>query len=529
MPNKEKNIALVGRPNVGKSRLFNRILGRRVSIVHDKPGVTRDIVIERLGDNLFLMDTGGIGATGDVAETVIAEATTAQANFAIMAADEIIFVVDSQEGLTPLDEEIAASLRKSGKPVIVAVNKIDLPKHSARAGEFFKLGFKDLVEVSAEHGYGAENLISLIERDFGSIESSPEIEDSSRIKICVAGRPNVGKSSICNSLLGQERLIVSDVAGTTRDCVACDIDAELKKGETVKFRLFDTAGVRLRRKTNTSLDFLSTQRAKRAMNSSDVVFLVLDAMEGVSELDKKLSGEILEAGASIVVAVNKWDYAVETFRKDGLSGYKNLSEFGKKFEEAVREHFHFLKDSPIYFVSAKSGVGVEKLLKAAYRIHAKMNLNAGTSKLNACLAKLVKENPPPYISGKRFKIYYAVKTASRPYTLRIYCNTTGALSQTYRRYIENGVRERFGLGGVALKIEAVGKPQQSAEERIGAKKDSKSKKVLKKTFSEKSQEKPAPKKRKKETSKQKTKRISEKRRSAKRDARQNAKRNKARR
>lgn len=500
MSNKEKNIALVGRPNVGKSRLFNRILGRRVSIVHDKPGVTRDIVSEKLGENLFLMDTGGIGASGDVAEEVIAKATTAQANFAIMAADEIIFVVDSQDGLTALDEEIAKTLRKSGKPVILAVNKIDMPQHSTRSSEFFKLGFKDLVEVSAEHGYGAENLTALIERDFGKIEKSPEDDGVNRIKICVAGRPNVGKSSICNRLLGQERLIVSDVAGTTRDCVALDIDAEIKKDEITKFRLFDTAGVRLKRKTNTSLDFLSTQRAKRAMALSDVVFLVLDAMEGVSELDKKLSGEILEEGASIVVVVNKWDYAVETFRKEALSGYKNLSDFGKKFEEAVREHFHFLKDSPIYFVSAKSGNGIEKLLKAAARLRAKMDLNAGTSKLNACLAKLIKENPPPYISGKRFKIYYAVKTASRPYTLRLYCNTTNALSTTYKRYIENGVRERFGLGGVSLKIEAVGKPKQTPEERIGLKKNPQKKSFEKREW-QKRASKPATRQRTKKTEK----------------------------
>ncbi len=472
----DKSIALVGRPNVGKSRLFNRLLGRRSSIVHDKPGVTRDVVVERLGENLSLMDTGGIGASSDVAEKAIAEATTRQAEFAMFASDGIIFVVDSKEGLTPLDEEIASKLRKSGKKIALAVNKIDVPEHSRRASDFYSLGFKDVFEVSAEHGRGIGNLESYIEREFGKIDPSAEDDSEGRIKVCVAGRPNVGKSSVCNRLIGQDRLIVSDIAGTTRDSVAVDIDAEMQEpfgGLSSKFRLFDTAGLRVKRKINTSLDFFSSERTRGAIKNSDIVFLVIDAMEGVSELDKKLAGEILEEGASIILVVNKWDYAVETFRESPLSGYKNISEFKKSFESAVRDSLRFLGDSRILFVSAKENTGISGLLKAASVLYKKMNENVGTAKLNACVSKLIRQSPPPAVMGKRFKVYYAVKTSSRPYSIRLYCNTEGALAESYRKYLENGIRREFGLGGIALKIDAFGKPKLNAENRAAPKSNAK--------------------------------------------------------
>ncbi len=459
-------MALVGRPNVGKSRLFNRLLGKRVSIVHDQPGVTRDIVVEKLSDKTLLMDTGGMGATPEMTQKVIADATNQQAEFAIVAADVIIFVVDSQAGLTPLDEEIAQLLRSSGKHVILAVNKVDLPMHAERADEFHRLGFKDTVEVSAEHGYGMENLIGLIERDCGDISAPPSDDAAERVKISVAGRPNVGKSSILNRLLGENRLIVSDVAGTTRDSVKCDIDAPLKNGEVMKFRLYDTAGLRVKRKTNTSLDYLSSLRTRKAIESSDVVLLVVDAMEGVSELDKRLAGEIIENGASLIVVVNKWDYATETFAKEPLRGYKDIREFGAAFDAAVRKELYAIGDSPIYFVSAKDDKGVDKLLEAAWRMYQKMNMSVPTSKLNSCIKKLLDENPPKYVSGKRFKAYYSVKISSRPYTIRMYCNRADVLSESYRRYLTNGIREKLNLGGVAIKLETVGKVSQTLQERM---------------------------------------------------------------
>ncbi len=466
--NTGKSIALVGRPNVGKSRLFNRLLGRRVSIVHDQPGVTRDIVVEPLAGGSLLMDTGGMGATADVTEKVIADATNEQANFAIVAADIIVFVVDSQVGLTSLDEEIARLLRTSGKRVIVAVNKIDVPMHESRSVEFHRLGFKDIVEISAEHGYGIDSLVSILEAECGTI-GAVEDDSEGRVKICVAGRPNVGKSSILNRVLGENRLIVSDVAGTTRDSVKCDIDATLKNGEVMKFRLFDTAGLRANRKTNTSLDYLSSLRTRRAIGVSDVVLLVIDAMEGVSELDKRLASEILEAGASVILVVNKWDYATETFAKEPLRGYKDIREFGSKFDEAVRAALPAIGGSPMYFVSARDNKGIDKLLEAAWRLRGKAYASVATSKLNSTLKKLLEANPPKYISGKRFKVYYCVKVSSRPYTIRMYCNRAEILTESYRRYLVNGFRESLNLGGVSIKLETVGKAPQTIQERLTSK------------------------------------------------------------
>ncbi len=468
--NSEKCIAIVGRPNVGKSRLFNRLLSRRVSIVHDMPGVTRDIVAEPLGEGIVIMDTGGMFASESMAGKVIIEATNAQAEFAIVAADLIIFVVDSQDGLTPLDERIADLLRSSGKDILLAVNKVDVPNHEDKISEFYALGFKDIIGVSAEHGLGAEKLRLLIEKRFGAIKEVKNLREEGRIYLSVAGRPNVGKSSLGNRLLGAEKLIVSDIAGTTRDSIWHDIDFKLDTSEDVhKFRLFDTAGLRVKRKINTSLDFLSSMRTKQAIGNSDIVLLVLDAMEGVSELDKRLCGEILAEGASIMIVVNKWDYAVKAFNKEPLRGYENIEQFKKSFEEAVRKQLFFIGESPIYFVSALENRGLKTLLVGVSKLYQKMMKPLQTSKVNAAISQLLLDNPPKYVGGKRFKVYYAVRTSSRPMTFRLYCNRSDVITKTYERYLENGLREKFKLGGIALKLEMVGKAPQTLQERLGKK------------------------------------------------------------
>ncbi|MBR4597328.1 MAG: ribosome biogenesis GTPase Der [Opitutales bacterium] len=467
-----KSIALVGRPNVGKSRLFNRMLRRRVSIVHDMPGVTRDIVAEKLPSGVLLMDTGGIGATAEMTQKVIADATNEQAEFAISAADLIIMVVDSQEGLLPLDEKIADKIRKSGRDAILAVNKADIPEHDSRIADFCRLGFEKVCPISAEHGRGMDELWQAVQFYLGELKDEPKEADEgaeSRVKICVAGRPNVGKSSIGNRLLGSKRLIVSDVAGTTRDCVRCDIDFENNRGDVLKFEFFDTAGVRAKRKVNTSLDFFSTMRTKEAIAKCDVVMLVIDAMNGVGEADQKLAGEILETGAAVMLVVNKWDYAAEAFKKDGVRGYESISSFREKFEEAVREKLFFLADSPIHFVSAKENKGMEGLLIGAAKLYRKMRKPLPTSKINSLLADLVEANPPKYVNGRRFKIYYAVQTSSRPITLRLYCNNADILSDAYKRFLENSMRENFKLGGLAMRLELVGKTKIAADERLAQK------------------------------------------------------------
>lgn len=484
MQNFEKSIVLVGRPNVGKSRLFNRLLGRRVSIVHDMPGVTRDIVAEKMKCGAMLMDTGGIGATPQMTESVIAEATNEQADFAIEAADLIIFVVDSTEGLLPLDEKIADKIRKSGTPTILAVNKADVPLHDDKVHDFYKLGFKHVCAISAEHGRNIDELWQCVEDELGPLPDLPEkeAEDESqkRIKICVAGRPNVGKSSIGNRLLGSKRLIVSDVAGTTRDCVKCDIDFKNDRGDEYKFEFYDTAGVRAKRKVNTSLDFFSTARTKAAIAECDVVMLVIDAMQGVAESDQKLASEIMENGAAIMLVVNKWDYAVQAFKKEGLRGYDTIAQFRDKFEQAVREKLFFLCDSPIHFVSAKEDKGMEGLLIAAAKLYRKLCTDLPTPKINLALKRLIADNPPKYVNGKRFKIYYALQTAKKPATLRLYCNKAEALSDVYKRFLEKSLREEFKLGGIPLKFDLVGKTRVSADVRIG---ESRAKKGIKKEIS----------------------------------------------
>lgn len=473
MENQAPTIALVGRPNVGKSRLFNRLLGRRVSIVHDMPGVTRDIVAEKLPSGALLMDTGGIGATLQMTQKVIADATNEQAEFAISAANLIIFVVDYQEGLLPLDEQIADKIRRSGAKSILAINKADHPSHDENVSDFFKLGFEKVCVISAEHGRGMDELLRAMESQVGSLKArnvqddAEEISDENRrIKICVAGRPNVGKSSIGNRLLGSKRLIVSDVAGTTRDSVKCEIDFKNDRGDILKFEFFDTAGVRARRKINTSLDFLSTTRTKAAIAQSDVVMLVIDAMEGVSESDQKLAGEILETGAAVMLVVNKWDYAVEAFKTDGIRGYTSITKFRENFETAVREKLFFLADSPIHFVSAKEDKGMEGLLIGAAKLYRKMIKDLPTPKINQLVKDLIEENPPKYVNGKRFKVYYALQTSKRPVTLRFYCNRADILSDAYKRFLESNIRETFHLGGLSLKLDLVGKTLQAADERL---------------------------------------------------------------
>ncbi len=465
-----KSIALVGRPNVGKSRLFNRMLGRRVSIVHDMPGVTRDIVAEKLPCGVLLMDTGGIGATAEMTQKVIADATNEQADFAISAADLIILVVDSQSGLMPLDEQIADKIRKSGTNAILAVNKSDIPEHDSRISDFCKLGFSNVCPISAEHGRGMDELWQAVEFYLGELKDEEPLEEAEkRVKICVAGRPNVGKSSIGNRLLGSKRLIVSDVAGTTRDCVKCDIDFENDRGDVLKFEFFDTAGVRARRKVNTSLDFFSTMRTKEAIAKCDVVMLVIDAMEGVSESDQKLAGEIMETGAAVMLVVNKWDYAVNAFKKDGVRGYDSISKFREKFEEAVRERLFFLSGSHIHFVSAKEDKGMEGLLIGAAKLYRKMAKPLPTSKVNVLLKTLISDNPPKYVNGRRFKVYYALQTSSRPLTLRLYCNNADILTDAYKKFLENSIRENFKLGGISLKLDLVGKTKIAADERLAQK------------------------------------------------------------
>lgn len=468
-----RSVAIVGRPNVGKSRLFNRLVGRRISIVHDMPGVTRDLITERVPvDDYLLMDTGGIGLfTEEATPRVIAEAVEEQVSFAIQAAELVIFVTDVSQGCTPLDHEVAARLRSFGKRVLLVVNKVDNDERGLEQGEFFALGFGTPILISAEHNRGIEFLKRKILEEIGFAPENDEDEENadgvpaqesepSPIRICLLGRPNVGKSSLGNALARNSRLIVSDVAGTTRDPIRQRLEFfDKKTGTTTAFELIDTAGRRARNKLD-SLEYFSALRADDAMNRADICFLVVDALSGVTRLDKQLAGKILESGAGLVVVVNKWDLALQKIRAGTLEGYATENDFRRAFARAVHRELFFLPDSTLIFASALEGLRVDAMLREAIALFARMNVQIPTGKLNRVLHDVMEANPPKLISGRRFKCYYAVQTGNRPLRVRLFCNSEEKIEETYERFLLAKFYEAFGLGGVPVKFDFVGKPKQ---------------------------------------------------------------------
>ena len=461
------SVAIVGRPNVGKSRLFNRLAGKRISIVHDRPGVTRDVVIADSSEGYTLMDTGGIGMQPEMTSVEIQDATEYQADFAIRAADLLLFVVDGREGLIPLDETLAKKFRKMGKKPVLVVNKIDEPDKIYSISEFDKLGFEKVVGVSAEHGHGFDQLLSCIHENLPEFENIlPSGEGDDRTKIAFVGRPNVGKSSICNRLLNMERLIVSDVPGTTRETVELDLDYDPEgREEAWKFRLFDTAGLKWHKRIDTSLDYFSSVRTKKAIESVDVVFLVLDAREGVTKQDKIMADHILKEGRALSIIVNKWDLALESFRKDPLPGYEDENDFRKSYLKSIRKELFFLPDSPISFVSALTGYSIKDFLQVARDLDARMDKVLSTSALNKVIGEMWEHRPPAKIKGKRFKVFYAVQVENRPFRVKLFCNREEKLNDQYRRYLEKGIQQKFGLSGCPLKFSLAGKEQRYQEEK----------------------------------------------------------------
>lgn len=454
-----RTVVLVGRPNVGKSRLFNRLAGKRIAIVHDQPGVTRDVHAVEVADGGYtLLDSGGIGLTADPSVKSLVMATEEQVRFAIEAASLIGLVVDGREGLNALDERILAGIREAGKQPILIVNKIDHEGLDARAADFYRLGVAETFLVSAEHGRGCEELAERVREllgpppEAGSEESGPR-----RISLCFAGRPNVGKSSLCNRLLRSERLVVSEVPGTTRDAVALDLDYP-HRGEVWRFRLVDTAGLRPRTRVSSPVEFFSGLRSREALSEADVVFHVLDARDGVTRQDKLIAGQVVEAGRPHVLVINKWDFAMEAFREAPLPGFANVREFRRRFEESVRRELFFLPDSPLVFVSAKSGHEVGSLLQAARQVDGMAARQLSTGRLNQVLGALLEEREPARMGGIRFKVYYATQVGSRPIRLKLFVNKAARLEESYRRYLEKGVLKAFSLSGVPIRLELVGKP-----------------------------------------------------------------------
>lgn len=425
-------VAIVGRPNVGKSTIFNRIVGERISIVEDIPGVTRDRIYssgEWLNQSFNIIDTGGI-EIGD--EPFLAQIRH-QAEIAIDEADVIIFMTNGREGVTSADEEVAKILYRSKKPVVLAVNKVDNPEMRQDIYDFYALGFGEPFPISGSHGLGIGDLLDEVVSHFPK-DKEEEYEDDV-IKFCLIGRPNVGKSSLVNAILGEERVIVSNIAGTTRDAIDTHYTVD---GQD--YVIIDTAGMRKKGKVYESTEKYSVLRALKAIERSDVVLVVLNAEEGIIEQDKKIAGYAHEAGRAVVIVVNKWD-AIEKDEKTM-----------KEFEQNIRDHFLFLDYAPIVFLSAKTKKRIQTLLpviKTASENHA---LRVPTNVLNDVIMDAIAMNPTPTDKGKRLKIYYVTQVSVKPPTFVVFVNEPELLHFSYERFLENRIRDAFTFEGTPIKI-----------------------------------------------------------------------------
>lgn len=427
-------VAIVGRPNVGKSTLFNKITGKRTSIVDDTPGVTRDRIYgkaEWLNREFMLVDTGGIEPDS---KDIILSQMRRQAQLAIDSADVIIFLADIKTGVTASDEEVAQMLQKSGKPVVLCVNKCDgLGQAPPEIYEFYNLGLGDPVPVSSVHGHGTGDLLDAVFENMP--EGNEEETDGSTVKVAIIGKPNAGKSSLVNKIAGEERVIVSDKAGTTRDAV----DTEVVRGES-KYLLIDTAGIRRKSKVNDNIEKYSVLRAYMAVDRADACVIMIDAAEGFTEQDSKIAGYAHEQGKASVIAVNKWD-AVE---KDG----KTMQEFTKRLEA----DFSFMSYAPFVFISAKTGQRIDKLFQLIDYTVEQNARRISTGRLNELLSYATARVQPPSDKGKRLKLYYMTQPSVKPPTFVCFCNNKALFHFSYQRYLENQIREGFGLDGTPIRL-----------------------------------------------------------------------------
>lgn len=427
-------VAIVGRPNVGKSTLFNKLIGSRLSIVDDTPGVTRDRIYgdcEWLNNKFLLVDTGGIEPnTNDI----ILSQMRLQAEIAIETADVIILVTNLRDGVVASDYEVASMLQKSGKPIILCVNKCDsIGAPDPEFYEFYNLGMGDPIAVSATHGHGTGDLLDEVIKFLP--EQTEEEDDDEIINVAIIGKPNVGKSSLVNKISGANRAIVSDIAGTTRDTT--DTFVENQYG---KFNFIDTAGLRRKSKVNDAIEKFSIIRARMAVERANVCVIMIDAVEGFTEQDSKVAGIALEQGKACIIAVNKWD-AVE---KDG----NTMNEYRKKLEN----DFSFMSYAPIMFISAKTGQRIERLYEMISFVHSQNSMRISTGKLNEVLAGATARVQPPTDKGKRLKIYYMTQASTRPPTFVFFVNNSELFHFSYQRYLENQIREVFGLDGTPVRF-----------------------------------------------------------------------------
>ncbi|MGN0556309.1 MAG: ribosome biogenesis GTPase Der [Acutalibacteraceae bacterium] len=428
-------VAIVGRPNVGKSTLFNKLIGKRLSIVDDTPGVTRDRIYgecEWLGRKIMLVDTGGIEPKTD---NVILAQMREQARLAMDMAQVIIFVTDMKSGVTAADIEVAEMLQKCGKPVILCVNKCDgVGELSPEFYEFYNLGLGDPMAVSSVHGHGTGDMLDEVYSHI-RFDEEPQDDENPVINVAVIGKPNAGKSSLINKISGEERAIVSDISGTTRDAIDFTVENEFGR-----FNFIDTAGLRRKSRVEDKIEKYSVIRAQMAVERADVCVIMIDATEGFTEQDSKVASLALEGGKACVIAVNKWD-AVE---KDG----KTMENFRKGLEK----DFSFMSYAPIIFISAKTGLRLDKLFELINTVYEQNNMRISTGMLNDLLADATTRVQPPSDKGKRLKIYYMTQAGVKPPTFVFFCNKAELFHFSYQRYLENQIRATFGLTGTPVKM-----------------------------------------------------------------------------
>ena len=441
-------VAIVGRPNVGKSTFVNRLVGSRNSIVDDQPGVTRDRIyfdVEWQDKFFTVIDTGGI-IPGDEDEIMVS--IFDQAKIACDEADKIIFLVDGKEGVNPVDYDIANILRQSGKPVFLAVNKIDNPASLIMTSDFYGLALGDPVAISALHGSGGVgDILDLVTEDF---EKGALQEDETTIKIAIVGRPNAGKSSIVNALLNEKRVIVSDVSGTTRD----SIDSEITYKDQ-NFVIIDTAGIRKKAKVDYGIEKFAVERAIKSIKECDVALLVIDAKEGISDQDKKISSIITEAGKGLVIAINKWDL-IEDKKSNTIN----------KFEKYLANEIPFLEYAPKIFISAVTRQRLPQIFEEGKKVYEQATKRISTGLLNKVVKEAYALNPPQTVKGKRLKVLYTTQVGIQPPHIVIFANNSDLLKDHYKRYLENKLREAFGFFGTPVKISVRERAEGAAKRNV---------------------------------------------------------------
>lgn len=437
-----KTVAIVGRPNVGKSTLFNRLLGQRKAIVEDFPGVTRDrhyAEITRYDKPFLLVDTGGFEP--QTADQLLSQMRE-QSQVAVEEADIIIYLLDARDGLTPADKEIAAMLRRTEKPVLYVVNKVDGDKQEAETVDFYNLGVDSFIPLSAEHGRGIGELIDTLEALLPEQVASPEVE--TEVRLALIGRPNVGKSSLVNRILGYERVVANPVAGTTRDSIDTPFMFDQQR-----YVLIDTAGIRRKGRVSEALEKYTAIHALKAMDRSHVVLMVIDATEGITDQDLSIAGYAYEKGRAVILLINKWDVP----EKDNHT--MNL------FVEEVRRRCKFLPFAPLLFVSALSGQRINKIMPLVAEVAEQFNRRITTGQINQGLEEFLSKHPPAMVRGQRLKFYYATQSAVRPPTFMLFSNRPDDVHFSYERYLVNCFREKFGFDKVPVRLQFRGRGKET--------------------------------------------------------------------